>query len=114
MNPILLAPTTLPDTPPLEYIAAAAIAGYAGMALRVHASPGLPFHPLLGNPPLIRDIRHALDDAPPKAFGAGAKWRWRLTDPQTRVVLQNAEGEDFEAQPGHEARHVGLRGIHNG
>ena len=65
MNPILLAPTTLPDTPPLEYIAAAAMAGYAGMALRVHASPGLPFHPLLGNPPLIRDIRHALDDAPP-------------------------------------------------
>jgi sugar phosphate isomerase/epimerase len=65
MNPILLAPTTLPDTPPLEYIAAAAKAGYAGIALRVHASPGLPFHPVLGNPPLIRDIRRALDDAPP-------------------------------------------------
>ncbi|MGZ3411992.1 MAG: sugar phosphate isomerase/epimerase family protein [Xanthobacteraceae bacterium] len=65
MNNILLAPTTLPDTPPLDYIAAATVAGYDGMALRVHASPGLPFHPLLGNAPLIRDIKHALTGAPP-------------------------------------------------
>ena len=50
---------------PLEYIAAAAQAGYAGLALRVHASPGLPFSSILGNEPLIRDIRRALDDAPP-------------------------------------------------
>ena len=35
------------------------------MALRVHASPGLPFHPILGNAPLIRDIKRALADAPP-------------------------------------------------
>jgi sugar phosphate isomerase/epimerase len=65
MNPILLAPTTLPDTPPLEYIAAAATAGYEGLTLRVHPSPGLPFHPILGNEPLIRDIRRALADTPP-------------------------------------------------
>ena len=65
MNNILLAPTTLPDTPPLDYIAAATVAGYDGMALRVHPSPGLPFHPILGNAPLIRDIKRALADAPP-------------------------------------------------
>jgi sugar phosphate isomerase/epimerase len=65
MNKILLAPTTLPDTPPLDYIAAATRAGYDGMALRVHASPGLPFHPILGNAPLVRDVHSALRDAPP-------------------------------------------------
>ena len=65
MNHILMAPTTLPDTPPLEYIAAATMAGYDGLALRVHASPGLPFHPILGDAALIRDIGRALSDAPP-------------------------------------------------
>jgi sugar phosphate isomerase/epimerase len=65
MNPILMAPTTLPDSSPLDYIAAATDAGYDGMALRIHPSPGLPFHPILGNAPLARDVKQALADAPP-------------------------------------------------
>jgi len=64
MNPIILAPTTLPDAAPLDYIEAATTAGYDGMALRLHPSPGFPFHPVLGNAPLIRDIKAALASAP--------------------------------------------------
>ena len=62
MNKLILAPTTLPETPPLDYIEAAGAAGYDGVGLRLHRSPGLPFHPVVGNAPLIRDIRRALAD----------------------------------------------------
>jgi len=60
MNRIVIAPTTLQDTPPLEYIEAAALAGYDGIGLRVHRSPGLPFHPVVGNAALIRDMKRAI------------------------------------------------------
>src|ERR1044071_6672573 len=59
MNELILAPTTLPDTPPVEYIEAAGVAGYDGVGLRLHRSPGLPFHPVVGNASLIRDIKKA-------------------------------------------------------
>ncbi len=62
MNKLILAPTTLPETPPLDYIAAADAAGFDGVGLRLHRSPGLPFHPVVGNAPLIRDIKRALAD----------------------------------------------------
>jgi sugar phosphate isomerase/epimerase len=65
MNKIILAPTTLPDAPPLEFIEAGAQAGYDAVALRLHPSPGFPFHPVLGNHVLIRDIKRALASAPP-------------------------------------------------
>ena len=65
MNSIILAPTTLPDAPLLEFIEAGVQAGYDGLALRLNASPGLPFHPVLGNEPLIRDAKRALQSAPP-------------------------------------------------
>ncbi len=93
LNPILLKLlTTLPDTPcRLTMLAAAATAGYAGMALRVTPAR-LPFHPILGNLPLIRDIRHALQDAPPVWRSAASisspipsclrsktRWRWART-----------------------------------
>jgi sugar phosphate isomerase/epimerase len=65
MNKIILAPTTLPKAPPLEFIDAGAQAGYDALALRLYESPGLPFHPVLGNAPLIRDIKSALASAPP-------------------------------------------------
>src|SRR5262245_32612104 len=65
MNPFMLAPTTLPDTPPLEYIAAGTAAGYDAIALRIHPSPGLPFHPILGDRSRIAEIKRALADAPP-------------------------------------------------
>ena len=63
MNRLILAPTTLPETPPVEYIEAAGAAGYDGVGLRLHKSPGLPFHPVVGNAPLIRDIKSALANA---------------------------------------------------
>jgi sugar phosphate isomerase/epimerase len=62
MNRLILAPTTLPETAPVEYIEAAAAAGYDGVGLRLHKSPGLPFHPVVGDAPLIREIRQALAD----------------------------------------------------
>ena len=62
MNRLILAPTTLPETPPVEYIEAAGAAGYDCVGLRLHRSPGLPFHPVVGNAPLIRDIKVALAD----------------------------------------------------
>jgi sugar phosphate isomerase/epimerase len=63
MNPLIMAPTTLPQTPPLDYIAATVAAGYDGIGLRLHRSPGLPFHPVVGNAALVRDIERALAHA---------------------------------------------------
>ena len=65
MNKIILAPTTLPNASPLEFIDAGTRAGYDALALRLNASPGLPFHPVLGDEPLIRDMKRALKSAPP-------------------------------------------------
>jgi sugar phosphate isomerase/epimerase len=62
LNRIIIAPTTLQDTAPLEYIAATAAAGYDGIGLRVHRSPGLPFHPVVGDAALIREMRRRLAD----------------------------------------------------
>jgi sugar phosphate isomerase/epimerase len=58
---IALAPTSLPSTPPLEFIAAAAEAGYDSVGLRLHRSPVYPYwFPIVGNPPLMRDVKQAL------------------------------------------------------
>ncbi|MFN0304849.1 MAG: sugar phosphate isomerase/epimerase family protein [Burkholderiales bacterium] len=57
MNLIALAPTTLPNTPPIEYLAAASTAGYQAVGVRVNRSPGLPFHPVIGDATLMRDIK---------------------------------------------------------
>src|SRR5262245_2452495 len=65
MNKIILAPTTLPNSPPIEYIEAGVRAGYDGLALRLHPSPGFPFFPVLGDAALIRNIKAALKSAPP-------------------------------------------------
>ncbi len=63
MNKFVLAPTTLPEVAPLDYIDAAIHAGYDAVGLRLHKSPGLPFHPVAGNAPLIADIKKMLRDA---------------------------------------------------
>src|SRR6186713_2603134 len=63
LNTIIIAPTTLQDTAPIEYIAATAAAGYDGIGLRVHRSPGLPFHPVVGDAALIRDMKSRIADA---------------------------------------------------
>ena len=61
LNTIIIAPTTLQDTAQLEYIDATIAAGYDGIGLRVHRSPGLPFHPVVGDAALIREMRQRLD-----------------------------------------------------
>ena len=63
-NEIALAPTSLPNTPPLEFIAAAGEAGYDSVGLRLHQSPVYPnWFPIVGNPPLMREVKHALADS---------------------------------------------------
>jgi sugar phosphate isomerase/epimerase len=62
VNKFVIAPTTLQDTPALEYVQAAGEAGFDAVGLRLNRSPGLPFHPVVGNAPLIRDIKSALKD----------------------------------------------------
>ena len=62
MTKLFLAPTTLPDAAPLAFIEAAAQAGYDGLGLRLNRSPVLPFHPMVGNAALIRDVKRALAD----------------------------------------------------
>jgi sugar phosphate isomerase/epimerase len=58
---IALAPTTLPNTPPLEFIAAAAAAGYDSVGLRLYRSPVYPnWFPIVGNPGLMREVKSAL------------------------------------------------------
>jgi sugar phosphate isomerase/epimerase len=64
LNRIIIAPTTLQDTAQLEYIDATIAAGYDGIGLRVHRSPGLPFHPVVGESALIREMRQRLDGFP--------------------------------------------------
>jgi sugar phosphate isomerase/epimerase len=63
VHQLIIAPTTLQDTAPLEYIEATIAAGYDGIGLRVHRSPGLPFFPVVGDNALIRDMRSRLADS---------------------------------------------------
>jgi len=63
-NRITLAPTTLPSTPPLEFITAAAAAGYQGLGFRLHKSPAYPdWVDWLGDAALKRQVKAALADA---------------------------------------------------
>lgn len=68
MHRLLIAPTSLQDTAPLEYIEATAYAGYDGIGLRVHHSPGLPFHPVVGDAPLIREMKSRIADSKLEVF----------------------------------------------
>jgi sugar phosphate isomerase/epimerase len=63
VNKLFLAPTTLMNAAPLEFLAAAAAAGYDGVGVRLYRSPNLPFHPVVGNAALIRAIERALAGA---------------------------------------------------
>jgi sugar phosphate isomerase/epimerase len=64
LHRLIIAPTTLQDTTPLDYIDATLAAGYDGIGLRVHRSPGLPFHRVVGDAPLIREMKARLDGFP--------------------------------------------------
>lgn len=61
---LVFAPTTLVHSPPLECLRAALDAGYDGAGLRVHPSPHLPFHPLLGDAALIGEIKAIVRELP--------------------------------------------------
>jgi sugar phosphate isomerase/epimerase len=63
MNKIGLAPTTLMRAMPMEYVGAAIEAGYDTIGLRLYPSPGMFYSPIVGNPELMRDVQHQLDDA---------------------------------------------------
>ena len=63
-HPLVFAPTTLLHSPPLECLRAALDAGYDGTGLRVHPSPHLPFHPLLGDSALIREVKALVRELP--------------------------------------------------
>jgi sugar phosphate isomerase/epimerase len=64
LNQIALAPTSLPDTPPLEYVKAAGSAGYEAIGLRVFRSPGVryAFYPVVDDPAVARDTKKAIAD----------------------------------------------------
>jgi len=63
MHRLVLAPTTLPDTPPLEYVEAGIAAGYDAIGLRLIRSPAFAFHPVVGDTALIRAIKGRLAGA---------------------------------------------------
>ncbi|HLF79713.1 MAG TPA: TIM barrel protein [Dehalococcoidia bacterium] len=65
MNKIALAPTSLPSSPPMEYVTAAAGAGYEAIGLRVFRSPGItyPFYPVVDDPAVARDVKKAIADS---------------------------------------------------
>lgn len=60
---LALAPTTLPESAPIEYVEAAAAAGYDGVGLRLCRSPLFPFFPVAGDSALIREIKRRLAES---------------------------------------------------
>jgi sugar phosphate isomerase/epimerase len=60
MNPLFLAPTTVMEVPPLQFVRLAGDTGYDGIGLRLYKSPHLPMHPVLGDAPLIRDMKREI------------------------------------------------------
>jgi sugar phosphate isomerase/epimerase len=68
LNEIIIAPTSLQDTAPIEYIEATIHAGYDGIGLRVHRSPGLPFFPVVGDTALIAEMKARIADAGLKVY----------------------------------------------
>jgi sugar phosphate isomerase/epimerase len=93
MNRLMMAPTSLQDAAPLDYIAATAAAGYDGIGLRVHRSPGLPFHPLVGNAALIRAMKRALADSRLEVFDLYSFYLQADTDVRTFEPALELGGE---------------------
>ena len=70
MNPIVLAPTSLANAQPLEYIDAAVSAGYDGIGIRLFRSPGITyaFYPVAGDAVMERAVKKALSDSNLKVY----------------------------------------------
>jgi sugar phosphate isomerase/epimerase len=60
MYQLALAPTSLPNTPPLPFIAATAEAGFDAVSLRLYPSPLFQFFPIVGDSALIAGIKGTL------------------------------------------------------
>jgi sugar phosphate isomerase/epimerase len=63
MRNYYIAPGMIADAKPLEFVTAARDAGYGGVGLRLQKSPQFAIDPIVGNAPLIRDIKTVLGDA---------------------------------------------------
>ena len=70
MNEIVLAPTSLPNAEPLDYVDAAARAGYDGIGIRLFRSPGITyaFHPVAGDKELMRQVKGAISASGMKVY----------------------------------------------
>jgi sugar phosphate isomerase/epimerase len=62
MNILAFAPSSIAGAEPLEFAIAAAEAGYDAIGLRLYASPRLPFFPVIGNEPLVRELKRVIAD----------------------------------------------------
>lgn len=62
MNPLVLAPTSVMDVPPLDFLRIAGEVGYDGVGLRLYRSPHLPFFPVADDPALIRAMKRTIAD----------------------------------------------------
>jgi sugar phosphate isomerase/epimerase len=65
VNKLVNSPQNLGTTPPLEYIDATIKAGYDAVGIRTYRAPGMTynFNPIVGQPDLERDVKHALADS---------------------------------------------------
>ena len=84
MNRLSLAPVTINEVDPPELIAAAAVAGFQSVDLRVLGAPGAaPVAPVIGNRAMIAAIAAACADTGLTIFGATGVWlvpSFRLDD----------------------------------
>lgn len=64
MRHLSLAPTTVPAAAPLDFIGWAVESGCDSIGLRLHRSPSLPFHPVVGDARLAAEMRARLGGLP--------------------------------------------------
>ncbi len=114
MNPITISAPTLTYAKPLDFIDLAAAAGFDGVGLRLSRaySPELPFYPVVGNAPLIADIKRRLADTGLQFLDI---YTFYLTptfdlDACKRALEVGAEfGAKFAATVGYDADHSRIR-----
>jgi len=63
VNKMYMAPGMLQDVAPLAFLETARDAGYHGVGLRLQKSPNLPIFPVVGDAPLVREIKSSLTDS---------------------------------------------------
>jgi sugar phosphate isomerase/epimerase len=97
LNDLVLAPTTIPEATPLDYVEAAAAAGYRHVGLRLNRSPGLPFHEVVGNAAVIKAMKAALAAAGLSVLDAYSFYLEPATD-VTAFEPAIALAADFGAQ----------------